>query len=177
MPEEPDRGVYREPPRRTPAPNPQSAVPNPLDLVQKIFEYTVDAPVTAWRNFIERQHAKHKSYYYHRKFRRIPDLTTCLEDDYVCFFEAEMQWERDMKVDQEIVKIVQERLSVCTQREGESHFQNCAGEYEKFKEVAKAYQTKYGDLGAYGNARTCLMKQKQRMIAERKAKAAAEAHH
>ncbi|XP_015270431.1 PREDICTED: NADH dehydrogenase [ubiquinone] 1 beta subcomplex subunit 10 [Gekko japonicus] len=173
MPEQSDRDVYREPPRRTPAPNPQSAIPNPVDLIQKIYEYTVDAPVTAWRNFIERQHAKHRFYYYHRHFRRVPDLTECLEDDFVCFYEAEMQWDRDKKVDEEILKIVQDRLSACTQREGESHFQNCAGELEQFKEVVKAYQTKYGDLGYSGNARTCLMKQKQRMIAERKAQAAA----
>uniref|UniRef100_UPI0025400673 NADH dehydrogenase [ubiquinone] 1 beta subcomplex subunit 10-like n=1 Tax=Euleptes europaea TaxID=460621 RepID=UPI0025400673 len=163
MLEEPDQDLYQESPCHTPAPNPQSAIPNPLDLVQKIFEYTVDAP----GGTLSIANTQNMSYYYHQKFRSIPDLMTCLEDDYVCFFEAEMQWERDMKVNQEIVKIVQERLTVCTQWEGESHFQNCAGEYQKFKEVAKAYQTKYGDLGAYGNARKCLMKQKQRMITER----------
>ncbi|XP_054848570.1 NADH dehydrogenase [ubiquinone] 1 beta subcomplex subunit 10 [Eublepharis macularius] len=177
MPEEPDRDVYREPPRRTPAPNRQSAVPNPIDFVEKIFVYTVDGPVTAWRNFVERQHAKYKFYYYHQNFRRVPDLTECLEDDLVCIFEAQQQWQRDYKVDQEIVKIVQDRLTACTQREGESHFQNCAGEMQQFKDVAKAYQTKYGDLGAYGSARSCLMKQKHRMIAERKAQAAANHHH
>ncbi|XP_048349410.1 NADH dehydrogenase [ubiquinone] 1 beta subcomplex subunit 10 [Sphaerodactylus townsendi] len=178
MPEQPDRDVPGEPPRRTPAPNPLSAIPNPLDLVLKIFNYTVDAPVTAWRDFIERQHAKHKLYYYHRNFRRVPDLTECLEEDYACFFEAEMQWERDMKVDQEIINIVQANLTACSHREGENRIQNCAKEFQQFKDAAKAYQIKYGDLGAFGNGRKCLMKQKHRMIAERKAaKAATEAPH
>uniref|UniRef100_A0A8D0DTZ5 NADH dehydrogenase [ubiquinone] 1 beta subcomplex subunit 10 n=1 Tax=Salvator merianae TaxID=96440 RepID=A0A8D0DTZ5_SALMN len=173
MPGKPDPAVYPEAPSRTPVPNPQSSIGNPLDVVQKIFNYTVDAPVTALREWVERNRAKHKTYYYHQVFRRVPDYTECLEEDYLCFFEAEVQWKRDKKVDEEIVKIMQQRLRTCKIEEGENFEEKCQPQLEQLKAATKAYQDRYGDLGAYGNARTCLMKQKQRMLAERKAKAAA----
>ncbi|NWT06619.1 NDUBA dehydrogenase, partial [Mionectes macconnelli] len=169
MPEDHDWEAYKVPPTRTPVVESKASVPNPVDFVQTVFNYVIDAPVTFVREWIERQQAKNKTYYYHQKFRRVPDVSECLEGDYLCFFEAEAQWRRDRMVDQEIVEIVRERLGACKQREGPNQFQNCAKEVELLKQVTKAYQDRYGDLGFHGNARTCLMKQKHRMMEERKA--------
>ncbi|NXX83896.1 NDUBA dehydrogenase, partial [Urocolius indicus] len=175
MPEDKDWDVYKVPPTRTPVADRLTSVPNPVTFFQTVFSYVIDAPVTFVREWIERQQSKNKFYYYHQKFRRVPDVSECMEGDYLCFFEAEAQWRRDRMVDTEIVEIIQERLRACEQREGPNYLQNCAKEVEQLAQVTKAYQDRYGDLGVHGNARTCLMKQKQRMMEERKAKEKAEA--
>ncbi|KAK1799282.1 hypothetical protein P4O66_007515 [Electrophorus voltai] len=166
MPQDYDKDAYPEPPSQTPVVDKQTVVPNPVLIISKLFYYSVDLPVTTFRDAIDSIRGKNKYYYYHQKFRRVPELTECQEGDYMCYYEAEMQWRRDHKVDQEIVKIIQERARACQQREGPSYIQNCAKELEQFKQVTRAYQSRYGDLGAYAGARNCLMKQKERMMAE-----------
>ncbi|KAG7265373.1 hypothetical protein CRUP_004461 [Coryphaenoides rupestris] len=133
----PDKEAYPEPPTQTPAENKKTSLPNPALI----------APV-----------------YYHQRFRRVPDLTDCEEGDYVCYYEAEMQWRRDFKVDQEIMGVIQDRMKACHQREGDSVTQNCAKEIKDFHDTTRAFLCRYGDLGAYGSGRKCLMKQKERMI-------------
>merc|ERR1719427_597775 len=44
-------------------------------------------PVTAFKEFCDRQQSKKPYYYYHRTFRRVPDLTECHINDYVCIYE------------------------------------------------------------------------------------------
>ncbi|XP_076853398.1 NADH dehydrogenase [ubiquinone] 1 beta subcomplex subunit 10 [Brachyhypopomus gauderio] len=166
MPQDYDKDAYPEPPRQTPVVDKKTALPNTSLIISKLFYYSVDLPVTAFRDAIDSIRNKNKFHYYHQRFRRVPELTECQEGDFVCYYEAEMQWRRDYKVDQEIVKIVQHRARACQQREGGSYVQNCAREYQQFQEVARAFQSRYGDLGAYASARKCLMKQKERMMAK-----------
>ncbi|MED6283004.1 NADH dehydrogenase [ubiquinone] 1 beta subcomplex subunit 10 [Characodon lateralis] len=165
MPKDFDTEVYPEPPRQTPVVDKQTALPNPALILSNVFYYTVDLPVTTFRDTIDSIRSKNKQVYYHQTFRRVPDLTECQEGDYPCCYEAEMQWRRDYKVDQEIVKVVQERMRACQQREGNSYEQNCTKEIQQFHEVTKNFQSRYGDLGAYASAKKCLMKQKERMMA------------
>ncbi|KAK0153129.1 NADH dehydrogenase [ubiquinone] 1 beta subcomplex subunit 10 [Merluccius polli] len=164
-----DKDVYPEPPRRTPADNKQTGLPNPALIASKLFYYSVDLPVTKFRECIDSIQSGKKSVYYHQRFRRVPDLTECEEGDYVCYYEAEMQWRRDYKVDQEIVRVLQERIRACQQREGASAPQNCSKEVQDYDDATKAYMSRYGDLGAYASGRKCLMKQKERMINAQKA--------
>ncbi|XP_076026746.1 NADH dehydrogenase [ubiquinone] 1 beta subcomplex subunit 10 [Genypterus blacodes] len=164
MPTDYEKGAYPEPPRKTPVVVKTTELPNPALILSKVFYYSVDLPVTVFRGAIDSIQAKNKSVYYHRKFRRVPDLLECVEGDLLCHFEAEMQWRRDFKVDQEILKVVQERLCACQQREGQSYEQNCSKEMQQFNEVTKNFMSRYGDLGVYADAKKCLMKQKERMM-------------
>ncbi|XP_040212403.1 NADH dehydrogenase [ubiquinone] 1 beta subcomplex subunit 10 [Rana temporaria] len=164
-----DKDVYPEPPSRTPVRENKSGLPDFSLYVKNFYTYAVDWPVTSFHDFVEAQRAKRKIYYYHRVFQRVPDLSQCLEDDLFCQYEAEMQWRRDLKVDAEILKIVRGRYEACLRREGYSSSQNCAELREQLTQVSRGYKNRYEYLGANGNARKCLMKQKERMIEEKKA--------
>ncbi|KAI4822978.1 hypothetical protein KUCAC02_008494 [Chaenocephalus aceratus] len=161
-----DNAAYPEPPRKTPVVDKQTSLPNPAVILTNLFYYSVDVPVSKFKGVLDSIRSNNKSVYYHQKFRRIPELTDCENGDYLCYYEAEMQWRRDYKVDQEIVKIVQERMKACYQREGSSYKQNCIKEIEQFEETSNNFQLRYGDLGAYASGRKCLMKQKERMMAD-----------
>uniref|UniRef100_A0A3P8WG45 NADH dehydrogenase [ubiquinone] 1 beta subcomplex subunit 10 n=1 Tax=Cynoglossus semilaevis TaxID=244447 RepID=A0A3P8WG45_CYNSE len=114
--------------------------------------------------FLDFLRIKNRPVYYHQRFRRVPDLTECEEGDYVCQYEAEMQWKRDYKVDQEILNVMRERLMGCKKREGVNYLVFCTKETQQFDEVFNSYVSRYGNLGAHASARKCLMKQKERMI-------------
>ncbi|XP_071813426.1 NADH dehydrogenase [ubiquinone] 1 beta subcomplex subunit 10-like [Apostichopus japonicus] len=138
------------------------------DFVNKLVYYTVDGPVTAIRGFIERQHEKREPfYYYHRRYRRVPGVEDCLEGDHVCIYEADMQFKRDRKVEQQIINLLREELNVCFRTEGVNAHQLCKKELEDFEQASDNYETKYGELGYASTSFRCLMKQKQRMMRER----------
>ncbi|XP_033119291.1 NADH dehydrogenase [ubiquinone] 1 beta subcomplex subunit 10-like [Anneissia japonica] len=138
------------------------------DFLLSAFYYTVDAPVTYARSFIERQRAKNPIYYYHRRYPRVTEMWDCNEDDIVCMFEAESQYQRDRVVDQEILTLLKKTVGRCYAEQGHSAKIACRSYLDDYEEAADNYYTKYGELGFHGNARRCYSKQQHRMVDERR---------
>ncbi|TRY84679.1 hypothetical protein DNTS_003907 [Danionella cerebrum] len=161
-----NRAAYPEPPTQTPVTISQSVIPNPVPYYMKMVYYVVDRPVTFFKETMDKFRSE-AAPYYHQKFRRVPDITKCRLGDNVCIYEAEMQWRRDFKVDQEILKIMQARVLFCKRREGNSYEENCKKVIEDYEKACAGYRSRYHDIGGFGSARKCLMKQKERMLKER----------
>ena len=106
--------------------------------------------------------------YYHQKFRRVPGIETCNVGDEVCIFEANEQFRRDKLVDNEILGILRQRKLECELYYEPDGAKYCKKVTDDYDEAVVNWFTKYGDLGAHGNAINCLMKQKHRMIWERR---------
>ncbi|XP_066432741.1 NADH dehydrogenase [ubiquinone] 1 beta subcomplex subunit 10 [Eleutherodactylus coqui] len=175
MPKSVDKDVYPERPTQTPLQNQEVSRLDPVPLLGYLYSQVVDRPVTALHDLMDHVRGTKRLHYYHREFSRVPDLTACLEEDHVCQYEANQQWKRDYMVDQEIMKILRDNVASCNRREGANAEENCAPVVAQYAEACKAYKSRYAELGYYSGARRCLMKQKARMMDERKKAAQEEA--
>ncbi|XP_068200259.1 NADH dehydrogenase [ubiquinone] 1 beta subcomplex subunit 10-like [Palaemon carinicauda] len=106
--------------------------------------------------------------WYHRQYRRVPTIDECYTDDIVCYVEANEQFKRDKQVDNEVLSILRKRQEDCAFYEAPNHKEKCAPLREAYEKAAENWFIKYGDLGAYGNVKDAYMKQKHRLIWERR---------
>ncbi|CAI9726148.1 Hypothetical predicted protein [Octopus vulgaris] len=137
-------------------------------FVFSIFKI-IDKPVTAFREkIVEPLQSRNKHYFYHRRFRRVPTVDQCEFNDVVCVFEANQQFKRDWSVDSNILKILRKRKMECIMYEGANAPQKCKKVTEDYENASTNYFIKYGELGAAANAVDAYMKQKHRMIWERR---------
>ncbi|CAH1109720.1 unnamed protein product [Psylliodes chrysocephalus] len=142
----------------------------PRNIVEKFFSSVnnvLEAPVIWVREKVIEPNQK-QSAWYHQKFRRVPTIDQCYTDDIVCITEANLQFKRDKLVDSEILSILRERFEDCTLYEAPDHLEKCTPLMKQYEEAATNWFIKYGDLGAYGAAKAAYMKQKHRMIWERR---------
>ncbi|GAB1607266.1 NADH dehydrogenase [ubiquinone] 1 beta subcomplex subunit 10-like [Argonauta hians] len=137
-------------------------------FVYSIFKL-IDTPVTAFREkVVEPLQSRNKHYFYHRRFKRVPTVDQCEYDDPVCKFEANEQFKRDWNVDSNILKILRKRRMECIMYEGANAPQKCQKVTEDYENATTNYFIKYGDLGATASVVDAYMKQKHRMIWERR---------
>lgn len=127
----------------------------------------IDGPVTWWKEQVVEPNQK-KYNWYHRKYRRVPTIDQCYTDDPVCTVEANMQFVRDKEVEAEILAILRGRYMDCIHWEGAEHEQKCRPLWEIYQVNAGHWFCKYGDLGPLPKAIDAYMKQKHRLIWERR---------
>ncbi|XP_008551749.1 NADH dehydrogenase [ubiquinone] 1 beta subcomplex subunit 10 [Microplitis demolitor] len=131
------------------------------DAVQNILE----TPVIWFREKIVEPNRKVYPWY-HQKFRRVPTIDECYTDDYVCIYEANVQYQKDRMVDSEIVAILRNRYEDCVLYNQE--IKACDNLYEILEEASADWCAKHADLGPQPDAREAFMKQKHRMVWERR---------
>jgi len=134
----------------------------------KLFS-VLDGPVTAFREkFVEPNQSKNKQYYYHRRYRRVPTIDECLVNDSVCIYEANEQYRRDRHVDDEILAILRQRRLECEHYHGHDAGKYCKKVTDDYLQSEANWFAKYGDLGGKVDVRNAYMKQKHRMLWERR---------
>ncbi|KAF4532235.1 hypothetical protein B566_EDAN004321 [Ephemera danica] len=136
---------------------------NPLERFATAVYSMVDAPTTWIRDRVVVPNRPNYNWY-HRKYPRVPTIDECYTDDVVCRFEANMQFKRD----NEILNILRLRFEDCVLYENPDHNKKCKPLLEQYQKATENWFIKYGDLGAYGDVRDAYMKQKHRMIWERR---------
>ncbi|XP_043257412.1 NADH dehydrogenase [ubiquinone] 1 beta subcomplex subunit 10 [Colletes gigas] len=134
-------------------------------FIKSVYDI-IDKPVVYFRENIVVANQK-KYPWYHQQFRRVPTIDECYELDMACRVEAELQFQRDWLVDQEILYVTRLRQEDCFMENPENH-ELCDEIVKTHQDALTAYQVKYGDLGIKCNAINAFMKQKHRMIWERR---------
>ncbi|CAF1002501.1 unnamed protein product [Brachionus calyciflorus] len=137
---------------------------NRLVGVTKLF----DGPATFFREkFVDKVRKDYP--YYHRNYPRVPSIDECAYGDHVCFYEANEQYLRDRKVDKFITQLLANRVRECYINEGQyDGFDKCRKLDDDYEKALTNYYIKYGDLGANSTAIDAYMKQKHRLIWQRR---------
>merc|ERR1719430_1663802 len=142
-----------------------------------------DKPITWWRkNVVEPRRTPQP--WYHRNFTRVPTIDECYVDDVVCREEAHQQFKRDWMVEQEIVHLLRARVEDCAFYEKGSGIANwgqvnpidlsegskhpCKGILDTYERAAENYFIKYGEMAHYARVEDAFMKQKHRLMWERR---------
>jgi len=139
---------------------------NSIEKITNVLFNIVDKPATWFRETIVVPN-RPTYYYYHRKFRRVPTIDECYTDDKLCWFEANQQYKRDRAVESDILMILRQRREDCYLYENPD-FYKCDKIALAYEENLHNYFIKYGEMHVMADVRDAYMKQKHRMIWERR---------
>jgi len=129
----------------------------------------IDGPVTYFREkVVEPLQSRSSEKFYHRRFNRVPTVDQCDLEDPVCIYEADQQFYRDKQVDSNIVKFLRQRMIECIAWEGPDHPYKCRKITDDYEQAATNWFIKYGDIRTHRGSIEAFMKQKHRLIWERR---------
>jgi len=126
-----------------------------------------DKPITWFRESVVVPNRKDYAWY-HQDYKRVRSIDQCYTDEWDCIYEANEQFRRDKRVDSSIVSILRYRVDDCVREEYPDHLPRCLQLQEEYEQAAANWMSRYGDLSADYNVETAFMKQKHRMIWERR---------
>lgn len=111
--------------------------------------------------------------YYHRRYRRVPTIDECYYNDMACIYEANVQMQRDKMVEEQLVDLLQQRAADCMwyeayNKEIDNPKSKCGELKRDYEEAQMNLYIKYGDLRWPTDAQAVLMKQKHRLVWERR---------
>lgn len=131
----------------------------------------IDGPVTWWHEQVISRVRSPPQPYFHKQFKRVPTIDQCFTDDPVCIEEAHHQFQLDRKVDLNIVRILRFRKVECVNWYGADDVKNkglCDRVIEDYEAAMTNYFIRYGELSYYGTVVDALMKQKHRLLWQRR---------
>jgi len=136
-----------------------------LRFTDRVFDW-IDGPVTWFRDTIVTPNQQ-KYPWYHRKLARVPTIDQCGIEDHLCIYEANEQFKRDRGVDTGIITILRYRMDDCV-REEFPDYQKCFPLKHAYEKASENWYMKYGELGACFHVTGAFMKQKHRLLWERR---------
>jgi len=133
---------------------------------QRVFDGTI---CFVREKIAEPLHDKYRMPYYQRKITRVPEIDMCGVNDHSCIYEANEQYRLDKMIDWNILNVLKVRVDQCAfyYRDHPTKHQ-CAQLIEDAEEADLNFFIKYGELGAESDVRDAYMKQKHRMVWERR---------
>lgn len=142
------------------------------------FARALVLPATTLASINEKLRVKNPPQYYHREMPRPPSVDKCRVDDDVCQYEATLQAKMDMRVEREIVNILEKKLSQC-RGDANSLIAGggvaypadvfCKKEAEDYRRARLNFEIKYSGIHLMKfTAFDVYMKQKHRLIWERR---------
>ncbi|CAH8568718.1 unnamed protein product [Schistosoma mattheei] len=130
----------------------------------------IDKPVSLFREQVVNR-VRTPYPYYHKRYDRVPTIDQCLTNDLACIEEANQQFHRDRLVDLNIVRILRKRKNECMRwysYQKEDVYQFCGPMFTEYEDAAVNYYIKYGELHWSTSVVDAFMKQKHRLLWEKR---------